>query len=118
MTMRQAMTGWIVVAGCLVLLGVGTFIGARTSPGDEVPAATIELWRRYATEVERGMRTPSAATTRMLTETAIAQNEYASSAAQLLRMVGGGVALLGVLLTIDLVRYRARHTAPTEPQGD
>jgi hypothetical protein len=116
--MRQAVTGWIVVAGCLVLLGIGAVIGARTSPSDEVPAATIESWRRYATEVERGKRTPSAATTRMLTETAIAQNEYASSAARLLRLVGGGVALLGILLTIDLVRYRARHTVPLEPKRE
>jgi len=37
-----------------------------------------EEWRRYATEVERGTRTPSPATTRMLTETAIAQHEYAT----------------------------------------
>ena len=92
-------------------------MNAHPPRGTEVPASTVTLWRRYATEVERGVRTPSAGLTRMLTETAIAQHEYATSATQLLRWVSAGVTLLGLLLVIDLARYRARHTqAP--PAGD
>jgi uncharacterized membrane protein YgaE (UPF0421/DUF939 family) len=114
--MRQVVTGWLLVAGCLVVLGVGAFIGAQTTRGATVPAATIQQWRQYATEVERGTRTPSAVTTRMLTETAIAQHEYATAAEQLLRFVGAGVALLGLILLVDLARYRARQ-ARVPPGG-
>ncbi len=107
--MRQAVTGWIVVAGCLVLLGVGTVLQTRSFSQDEMSAATIEQWRKYADDVQRGTRTASGINTRLLTEVAIAQNEYATSATQLLRMVGTGIAILGLLLTIDLVRFRARQ---------
>jgi hypothetical protein len=103
------MVGWIIVAGCFVLLGAGTVIGARTIRGYEVPAATIEQWRQYAGEVERGTRTPSPALTRLLTEAAITQNRYASAAANLVRFVGSGVFILGLLLGLDLLRYRMRH---------
>jgi hypothetical protein len=114
---RQAVTGWILVAGCMMLLGIGSFIGAQLSGSHEVSRASIEQWRRYATEVEQGIKTPSASSTRILTETAIAQHEYATSAGQLLRLVGGGIGFLAFLLTIDLVRYRARHTVPRRPRG-
>jgi hypothetical protein len=113
---RQALTGWILVAGCMMLLGIGSFIGAQLSSSHEVTPAVIEQWRHYATEVEQGSKTPTATSTRILTETAIAQHEYASSAGQLLRLVGGGIGFLALLLTIDLVRYRARHTVPTKPR--
>ena len=79
-----------------------------------MPAATLQEWRQYASDVERGTRTPTKMATRMLTETAIAQHQYATSAEQLLKIVGGGVALLGCLLVIDLARHRARlDRAPT-----
>lgn len=113
--MRQAMMGWIVITGCLVLIGIGTVLGAQAMRGREVPGATIEEWRQYAAEAEDGTRTPSAAMTKMLTETAIAQNAYASSAVQLLRFMGAGVALLGVLLGVDLVRHRRRQTDAPQP---
>ena len=71
---------------------------------------TIQEWRRYARDVEQGIRTPSGATTRLLTETAIAQQAHARSAIDLLRLMGAGVALLGICLAVDLIRYRARHT--------
>jgi hypothetical protein len=116
--MRQAVTGWIVVAGCLMLLGIGTVLETRSFSKDEYSAGTIEQWRQYATEVQQGTRKPSAINLRLLTEAAIAQNEYASSATQLLRLVGAGIAILGFLLAIDLVRYRVRHTAPPERKGD
>ena len=60
--------------------------------------------------MERGTRTPSGLTTRLLTETAIAQHAHARSAVDLLRLLGAGVALLGLLLAVDLIRFRARHT--------
>jgi hypothetical protein len=107
--MRKALTGWIVVAASLVVLGTGTFVRAQATRGLEVPPGMVEEWRKYATEVERGTRTPLPVTTRMLTETAIAQSAYAAAAMDLLRLVGGGVALLGLLLTLDLVRVRARQ---------
>ena len=113
--MRQAMLGWIVIAGCLVLAGIGTILGAHAMRGREVSVATIEQWRNYAAEVEHGTRTPSAAMTKMLTETAIAQNAYASSAVRLLHFMGAGVALLGVLLGVDLVRHRRRQTKAPQP---
>lgn len=116
--MRQAVTGWIVVAGCLMLLGIGTVFETRSFSKDEYSAGTIQQWRQYATEVQHGTRIPSAIHFRLLTDAAIAQNEYASSATELLRLVGAGVAILGFLLAIDLVRYRARHTAPPEKKRD
>jgi hypothetical protein len=114
--MRRAMLGWILIAACFVLLGAGTVIGARTMRGAEVPAARIAQWRQYANEVERGRRTPSPALTRLLTEAAISQNAYASAAMDLVRFVGGGVFILGLLLGLDLVRYRMKHLeAPSPP---
>lgn len=107
--MRQVLTGWLLVAGCLVVLGLGAVIGAEATRGATIPAATVEQWREYATEVERGTRTPSPLTTRMLTETAIAQHEYATAATELLRLLGAGVALVGLFLLVDLARHRARQ---------
>ena len=69
--MLRTLNGWLLIAGCLVLMGVGAVIGARLTRGTTVPVATVKQWRQYATEVERGTRTPSPVTTRMLTETAI-----------------------------------------------
>ena len=113
--MRQAMVGWIVIAGCLALIGIGTVLGAQTMRGREVSVATIEHWRRYSAEVERGARAPSAAMTRILTETAIAQNAYATSAVRLLRFMGAGVAILGLLLVADLVRHHLRWSKAPQP---
>jgi hypothetical protein len=107
--MRRAVTGWIIVALGFVGLGLGAVVGAQTAQVRELPASTIQQWRQYASEVEGGTRTPSGATTRMLTETAIAQQAHARSAIDLLRFVGAGVALLGLFLAVDLIRYRARH---------
>jgi hypothetical protein len=107
--MRRAMVGWIFLAGCLVLLGAGTAIRARSMRRYEVPAATIAQWRQYADQVERGDRTSSPALTRLLTEAAITQNGYASAAVDLIRFVGVGVFILGLLLGLDLLRYRIRH---------
>jgi len=109
--MRRAMTGWIIVAVAFVGLGLGAVVGAQTAQVRELPPGTIREWRQYAGDVERGARTPSGATTRLLTETAIAQQAHAKSAVDLLRLVGAGVAFLGVLLAVDLIRYRARHAA-------
>jgi hypothetical protein len=120
--MHRVVTGWLIVAVCMVLLGLGAFVGAGMTRGSEVPEATVREWRRYAAEVEQGTRTPSAATTRMLTETAIAQHTYARASGDLLRFVGAGVTIVSVLLAIDLVRHRARHLPPTPapppPSGD
>jgi hypothetical protein len=113
--MRRALTGWIVVAVGFVGLGLGAFLGAQGAQVRELAPGTIEEWRRYASDVERGVRTPSAPTTRMLTETAIAQHAHARSAVALLRLLGAGVALLGIFLVVDLVRYRARHASTPEP---
>jgi hypothetical protein len=113
--MRRVVTGWLIVAVCLVLLGLGTVVGAGRTRGTEVPEATLREWRRYAAEVEQGVRTPSPATTRMLTETAIAQHNFARASGDLLRFVGAGVTLVSVLLAIDLARYRARHLPATPP---
>src|SRR5215207_4556079 len=106
--MRRAMTGWIVVAVGFVGLGLGALVGAQTAQVQDPPAGTIQAWRQYASQVERGTRTPSAITTRVLTETAIAQQAHARSTVDLLRFLGAGVALLGVFLAVDLIRYRAR----------
>jgi hypothetical protein len=113
--MRRAMVGWIVIAGCLVLLGAGTMIGVRSLRGYEVPAATVAQWRQYTAEVERGARPPSADLTRLLTEAAITQNRYASAAVDLVRFVGAGVFILGLLLGLDLVRYRMKHRESPAP---
>jgi hypothetical protein len=116
--MRRALTGWLALAVLLVLLGVGALLGARRSGALALPVATIQEWRQYAAAVERGTRTPSGATTRMLTETAIAQHAYAREALDLLSLLGGGVAILGALLAIDLARFRARHAGETtRPPG-
>jgi hypothetical protein len=61
------MTGWIIVAVGFVGLGLGALLGAQATGGRELPAATIQAWRQYASEVERGTRTPSGVTTRLLT---------------------------------------------------
>src|SRR5512134_2431255 len=111
--MRRVVTGWLIVAVCLVLLGLGAFVGAGMTRGSEVPEATMREWRRYATEVVQGTRTPSATTTRMLTETAIAQHNYARASGDLLRFVGAGLTIVSVLLAIDLARHRARHLPHT-----
>ncbi len=112
--MRQALTGWIIAAACFVLAGVGAVVGAERSRGGEVPAEVVASWRDYAKMVLEGKRTPLPATTQLLTETAIAQNAYAGSAVRLLRMVGAGVAIVGLLLLLDLLRYRSRLT-PVPP---
>jgi hypothetical protein len=113
--MRRAMLGWILIAGCLVLLGAGTLIGVRSLRGYEVPAATVVQWRQYAAEVEKGTRTPSAELTRLLTEAAITQNRYASAAVDLVRFVGIGVSVLGLLLGLDLLRFRMKHSESPAP---
>ncbi len=107
--MRRALTGWIVVAVLFTALGLGAVLGAQRARARELTPSMVGDWRRYASEVEQGKRTPSAPTTRMLTETAIAQHAHAKSAIDLLRLLGAGVALLGVFLVVDLIRYRARH---------
>ena len=109
--MRRALTGWIIVAVGFVALGLGAVIGAQSAQVRELPPGTIQQWRQYARDVEQGTRTPSGATTKMLTETAIAQQAHARSAVDLLRLVGAGVALLGVFLLVDLIRYRAKHAS-------
>jgi hypothetical protein len=115
--MRQAVTGWLFFAGCLVLLGAGVIAGVHLTGHRELPPEMFKDWRQYASEVEQGTRTPSAVTTRMLTETAIAQHAYAKSATQLLRFTGVGIAILGLLLGVDLIRYRARHSRETDQPG-
>jgi hypothetical protein len=81
----------------------------------EISPATAQEWREYARDVEQGTRTPSGITTRLLTETAIAQHAHARTAVDLLRFLGGGVALLGLILAVDLVRFRARHAPRAGP---
>jgi hypothetical protein len=115
--MRRAMTGWFVVAVGFVGLGLGAVVGAQRAQVRELPAGTIQAWRQYAGEVERGTRTPSGVTTRLLTEAAIAQHAHARSAVDLLRFVGAGVALLGIFLAVDLIRFRARHTSESNAPG-
>jgi hypothetical protein len=116
--LRKALAGWILIAVGLTVLGLGAVVGAQGGQVREISAATAQQWRQYASEVEQGTRTPSGATTRLLTETAIAQHAHARSAVDLLRFLGGGVALLGLVLAVDLVRFRARHTTGVDsPAG-
>jgi hypothetical protein len=115
--MRQAVNGWLLVSLILVVLGLAAVVGTRVIPGTTLPDSMIADWRRYATDVEHHKRTPSPITTRMLTETAISQHEYARAAEQMLRLVGAGVTLVGLFLVVDLARYRARldRTPPPGP---
>ena len=108
--LRKALAGWILFAIGLTVLGLGAVLGAQAGQVREISPATAQEWRQYAKEVQQGSRSPSVATTWMLTETAIAQHDHARSAVDLLRFLGGGVALLGLILAVDLVRFRARHT--------
>jgi hypothetical protein len=109
--LRKALAGWILVALGLTVLGLGAVAGAKRGQVREISPGTAQEWRQYAREVEQGTRTPSGVTTRLLTETAIAQHAHARSAVDLLRLLGTGVALLGLLLAVDLIRFRARHTS-------
>jgi hypothetical protein len=113
--LRKALAGWILIAAGLTVLGLGAVLGARAGQVREISPATAQEWRQYARDVERGTRTPSGAITRLLTETAIAQHAHARTAVDLLRFLGGGVALLGLILAVDLVRFRARHTSKGDP---
>ena len=112
---RRALTGWIVAATCFVVAGVGAVFGADRMRGGEVPAEVVASWREYANQVMEGRRTPLPATTQLLTETAIAQNAFAASAVQLLRVMGLGIAIVGLLLLLDLLRHRARLTTGPPP---
>ena len=107
--MRRALTGWILLAVALVGVGLGAVVGAQRGQVRELSPDTIRQWRAYAEAVERGTVKPSAFNTRLMTETAIAQQDHANAALDLLRLVGAGVALLGLLLALDLIRFRARH---------
>ena len=114
--MRRALTGWITLAVALIGLGLGAVVGAQRGQVRALSPDTIRQWRTYAEAVERGTVTPSAVNTRLMTETAIAQQAHASAALDLLRLVGAGVALLGLLLVLDLLRFRARHARqPGQP---
>ena len=108
--LRKELAGWILIATGLTVLGLGAVLGAQAGQVREISPATAQEWRQYAKEVQQGSRSPSVATTWMLTETAIAQHDHARSAVDLLRFLGGGVALLDLILAVDLVRFRARHT--------
>lgn len=112
--LRKALLGWILIAVGLTVLGLAALVGAQGGQVREISPATVAEWRQYAREVERGTRTPSGVTTRLLTETAIAQHAHARSAVDLLRLLGAGVALLGLLLAVDLIRFRARHVGGGE----
>lgn len=109
--LRRALTGWLLIAVALMVLGIGALVGAQGGQVRAISPAVAQEWRRYASDVERGARTPSAANTRLLTETAIAQHAHARSAVDLLRLLGAGVAFLGLVLAVDLIRFRARHTS-------
>jgi hypothetical protein len=115
--LRKALGGWILISVGLFVLGIGAVVGARAGQVREISPATAQEWRRYASEVEQGTRTPSGATTRLLTETAIAQHAHAKTAVDLLLFLGAGVALLGLLLAVDLVRFRARHSRGADAPG-
>ena len=116
--LRKALAGWILIAAGLTFLGLGAVLGARAGQVRELSPATAQEWRVYAREVEQGTRTPSGTTTRLLTETAIAQHAHARSAVDLLLFLGGGVALLGLILAVDLIRFRARHTSGADSSVD
>jgi hypothetical protein len=107
--MHRTLTAWIVVALLFTALGLGAVVGARQARARDLPPAMIGEWRRYAEDVAQGKRTASAPTIRLLTESAIAQHAHANAAIDLLRLLGGGVALLGIFLAVDLIRFRARH---------
>jgi hypothetical protein len=109
--LRKALAGWALIAVGLTVLGLGAVVGAQGGQVREISPATAREWREYARDVERGTRTPSGMNTRLLTETAIAQHAHARSAVDLLRLLGAGVALLGVILAVDLIRFRARYTS-------
>jgi hypothetical protein len=115
--LRTALAGWIFIAAGLTVLGLGAVLGAQGGQGQEISPATAQEWRQYAKDVQQGTRTPSSATTWMLTEIAIAQHAHARSAVDLLRFLGIGVALLGLILAVDLIRFRARHTGGDPPAG-
>jgi hypothetical protein len=116
--LRKALTGWILIAVGLTLLGIGAVAGAQRGQVRAIAPATAQEWRQYAREVEQGIRAPSATTTRLLTETAIAQHAHARTAVDLLRFLGAGVALLGLILAVDLIRFRSKHAAaPDTPEG-
>jgi hypothetical protein len=115
--LRKVLAGWILIAVGLTVLGLGAVLGAQRGQVREISPATAQEWRQYAKEVQQGTRTPSGATTWMLTEIAIAQHAHARSAVDLLRFLGIGVALLGLILAVDLIRFRARHTGGDSPAG-
>ena len=116
--LRKALAGWIFIAVGLAVLGLAAMLGAQGGQVQEIAPETAREWRQYASEVEQGKRTPSGPTTRMLTETAIAQHAHARTAVDLLRFLGAGVALLGLILAADLIRFRARHTSGADsPAG-
>jgi hypothetical protein len=115
--LRKALAGWILIAVGLTVLGLGAVLGARGGQVREISPATTQEWRRYARDVQQGTRTPSVATTWMLTEIAIDQHAHARSAVDLLRFLGIGVALLGLILAVDLIRFRARYTGGDSPAG-
>lgn len=115
--MRRALTGWIVLAVALIGVGFGALVGAQQGRVRELTPDTIRQWRAYADAVERGTLTPSGLNTRLMTETAIAQQAHARSAIELLRLVGAGVALLGLLLALDLIRFRVKHASEPDPPG-
>ncbi|HEU4760914.1 MAG TPA: hypothetical protein VFS74_01245 [Gemmatimonadales bacterium] len=108
--MRKTLAGWLVLAFCFVLLGAGTVVGARISRRDALDQGTIAKWRQYAAEVEQGKQNASPMQVNALTELAISQNDYASSAMDLLQFLGGGVAVLGLVLGADVARNMRRAT--------
>ena len=114
--MRRVVTGWLIIAGCMALLGIGAMVGAGAPRSTDVTEAMMQEWRRYAAEVERGARSPSPVLTRLLTETAIAQHEYARAAGRALRFVGAGITILSLLLVADLARHRGRN--PSGPPSE
>jgi hypothetical protein len=117
MPVRRALTGWIILAVALIGLGLGALVGAQQGQVRELTPDTIRQWRAYAEGVERGTLRPSGLNTRLMTETAIAQQAHARSAIDLLRLVGAGVALLGLLLAFDLIRFRVKHASEPGPPG-
>ena len=109
--MRKTLTGWLVLAFCFVLLGAGTVVGARISRRAALDQGTIAKWRQYSAEVEQGKQAASPMQVNALTELAISQNDYASSAMDLLQFLGGGVAVLGLVLGADMWRHMKRLKA-------